>query len=95
MAYLLSTRAELDLEEIWLYTRSTWSLAQADKYLSDLLTAMHELGDGIRPSKRWERRGDVFRATMGRHDIYFLARGYGDILIIRVLHQAMDPSRHL
>lgn len=32
IAYLLTPAAQRDLEEIWLYTAQTWSMAQADRY---------------------------------------------------------------
>lgn len=34
MKYRLSRKAEEDLEGIWLYTLETWSIVQADRYLS-------------------------------------------------------------
>ena len=35
-AYLLTPAAQHDLEDIWLYTAQTWSMAQADRY-SDIM----------------------------------------------------------
>ena len=37
MNFKLSKQAELDLENIWLYTFETWSLQQADYYLDLIL----------------------------------------------------------
>ena len=31
-AYRLTPKAQRDLEDIWLYTAQTWSMAQADRY---------------------------------------------------------------
>jgi len=31
--YILSVRAEIDLQEIWIYTMEHWSIEQADKYI--------------------------------------------------------------
>ena len=36
IAYLLTPAAQRDLEDIWLYTAQTWSMAQADRY-SDII----------------------------------------------------------
>ena len=36
-SYALSPLAEIDLEDIWLYTFQNWSLAQADSYHRDLI----------------------------------------------------------
>lgn len=39
----LSRLAELDLEEIWLYTFEKWSLAQANFYQDNLFLGFNEL----------------------------------------------------
>ena len=34
MKYAISTRAKIDIEEIWLYSLHTWSIEQADRYFN-------------------------------------------------------------
>ncbi|NLN68394.1 MAG: type II toxin-antitoxin system RelE/ParE family toxin [Alcaligenaceae bacterium] len=91
--YRLSPLAELDLEEIWLYTLNRWSPEQADNYLHNLTLAFEALTSG-------KRRGspsvlpDFQKYLCGSHVIYFL--DYAEHLdIIRVLHQRQDVNLHL
>jgi toxin ParE1/3/4 len=49
--YKLSPRASRDLAEIWLYTRESWSVKQADTYYRELVSAMDGLAEGARRGK--------------------------------------------
>lgn len=93
--YRLTPAAERDMEEIWTYTARQWGIEQAHRYTNTLTAAFAELAeapktaaacDHIRPGYR--RRG------VERHLIYFRITGY-DIAIVRILHDRMDPPRHL
>jgi plasmid stabilization system protein ParE len=46
--YSLSPLAQLDLEDIWTYTRKQWSRRQADSYTREMLIAFAELAQGQR-----------------------------------------------
>jgi len=90
-----SNDARADLRDIDDYTRETWGRAQADKYLEmiakgcNLLVKHPTLGrsqDELLPGLR--------KHPIGKHYIFYRASGKG-IEVIRVLHQAMDISRHL
>ena len=37
MRYLISEKANQDIENIWLYTYETWTLEQADRYYNLIL----------------------------------------------------------
>ena len=41
LPYIISKKAVIDLEEIWLYTVDKWSVAQADRYY---LVIIDEIG---------------------------------------------------
>ncbi len=93
--YRLAPAAERDLEAIWTYTVRHWGLQQANRYIDFLTAAFDELSqspktapacDHIRPGYRRQR--------VERHLIYFRITNYG-IAVVRVLHESMDPSRHL
>jgi len=90
-----SREARSDLKDIDNYTYQTWGRAQADKYVEMIekgcrLLAKHPtLGrsqDEFFPGLR--------KHPIGKHYIFYRATGKG-IEVIRVLHQAMDISRHL
>ncbi|PTX53807.1 toxin ParE1/3/4 [Litoreibacter ponti] len=92
--YLLSPRAENDLEEIWLYTAKEWSLAQAEKYTDDIINAFETLASDAKSGFPVAVRKGYLRAPVGRHMIYAQRRSTG-LVIVRILHQSMDVDRHL
>ena len=47
----LSRLAELDIEEIWLYTFETWSMNQANFYQDTLYLGLNELALNINLAK--------------------------------------------
>ena len=90
-----SILAETDLIGIWQYSFDQWDGAQADRYLDELdeaiqlLTSNPELG----VNRDFVRRGH--RALfVNRHAIYYTATD-AEIYVVRVLHEQMDPARHL
>ena len=91
--YRLSPLAELDLEEIWLYTLNRWSIEQADNYHHNLTLAFDALASGKRQGSP-SVLPNFQKYLCGSHVIYFL--DYTDHLdIIRVLHQRQDVNLHL
>jgi toxin ParE1/3/4 len=90
-----SRLAESDLVETWEHSVEEWDGAQADRYLDELddairlLTEHPELG----VNRDFVRKG--YRVLfVNRHAIYYTATNT-DIYIVRVLHEQMDPARHL
>jgi toxin ParE1/3/4 len=94
-SFRLTHDAERDILDIYLYTLERFGLPQADKYTSDLFDRFAEIA--ARPSLG-RAFGDIHpgarRANHRSHAIYFRPAGDG-ILILRILHQKMDPARHL
>ncbi|MBF6411495.1 type II toxin-antitoxin system RelE/ParE family toxin [Nocardia farcinica] len=94
--YLLSPAAQVDLEQIYDYTRQQWDTDQAETYLRELQRAIERaaanphLGracEDIRPGYR--------KLPAASHTIYYRITGDGVIDVVRVLHQRMDIERHL
>lgn len=90
----LSPAAERDLEGIWRYTAERWGVAQADHYVDLLHAAMQAVAqaptaapacDAIRPGYR--------RQWAEQHALYYQVRG-ACVVVVRVLHQRMDATRH-
>lgn len=95
MKWRISGPARKDLEEIWTYTASTWSIEQADHYVDILTTRMVWLSNN--PDLwlvRDEIRPGIFSYNESRHVIFFNATP-GLLSIIRVLHDRMDVKRHI
>ena len=93
--YRLLPAARMDLENIWRYTFETWSLQQADDYQRLLVSAFSALANGRKNGRDLQAiRPGYFSLACNSHCIFY-RKGATGILIIRVLHQRMDPTRHL
>lgn len=95
MRVFITAAAEADLADIYDYSSATWGETQAAAYVDALVTRFKWLAVN-RPL--WQARDDLrpglYSRAEGVHLIIF--RDGGDALqIIRVLHQRMDPARHL
>ena len=93
--FILSPRAQADLNEIWDYTAKHWGMEQAEVYVRQLETAIKsvaadpQLGrscDGIRAGYK--------KYPAGSHVLFFRLTGAG-IDVIRILHRRMDFDHHL
>lgn len=94
-AYRLTQSADRHLQEIWRYSKDHWGRARADAYLQELEAALDKAL--ARPSllrSRPELGVGVYALRAASQMIYALIAD--DVLIvIAVLHQRMDPRRHL
>ena len=92
--YRLYPHARADLEEIWLYTQKTWSLDQADSYLTDIIQAFEGLAKGMKTGRPVDIREGYLKYPVGSHMIYY-RQSPSHIDIVRILHQRMDVSSKL
>jgi toxin ParE1/3/4 len=93
--WTLTRAAERDLEEIWRYTFECWSIAQADAYHNDLIDAFNTLAAGRRQARKIPILNRLYLCcSTGSHNIFFREEKTR-IVIVRILHNRMDPSRHL
>lgn len=93
--YRFTPAAQRDLSSIWDYTREQWDENQAETYILEIRNAIARVAETPdRGQAVDEIRAGYRRYAIGRHLIYFISRG-GGIDVIRVLHQRMDPTRHL
>ena len=90
----ISSEAEQDIDGITSHTMGTWGWRQAEQYLGKLEECFDLLGnnpaigrncDGIRAALR--------RFEIGSHVVFYLVEA-GGILVVRVLHQQMLPSKY-
>jgi toxin ParE1/3/4 len=93
-SFKLSPLAEVDLEEIWLYTLNTWSLEQADVYHSDIVAAFEGLAVGTKVGRPVDLRAGYFKYAVGSHLVFYRQSDF-NLDTIRILHQRMDTSAHL
>ena len=93
--FVLSRRAESDLDEIWDYSAERWGREQANKYVEALRESIRRVA--LDPSRghsvtvgarRYHRYGS------GSHMIFYRMKDQG-VHIVRILHQSMNHVRHL
>jgi toxin ParE1/3/4 len=91
----LTAAADRDLTEIYVYSHSRFGEHTANDYLLGLescFAQLAEMADMGRPIEHI--RSGYYRFTHARH-VVFYKKIEGGVLIVRVLHIAMDPESHL
>ena len=94
--YDITKEATEDLYKIWTYTVDTWSEEQADTYYSLLVAGMNEVASAPdRIGKPFDEIYSGLRAYhVRRHMLFYILQNNGRVLIVRILHEAMDYARH-
>jgi len=92
--YRLSPLAEIDLEEIWLYTLKNWSLDQAERYHGQIMTAIEGLAAGVKTGRPVTIRAGYFKDPVGSHFVFY-RQSVASLDVIRILHKRMDVGAHL
>ena len=93
--FRVSAEAERDLDQIVSYTLEAWGWRQTDQYLArledgfDLLARNSSLGRSFQALRAGMRRFEI-----GHHVVFYLPEAEG-ILVVRLLHERMMPSRYL
>ncbi|HRO24668.1 MAG TPA: type II toxin-antitoxin system RelE/ParE family toxin [Promineifilum sp.] len=94
-SFRLTRYAERDILDIYLFTLEHFGPAQADKYTSDLFARFSAIATQPTLGRDFgDIHPDARRLNQGSHAIYYRPDADG-ILILRILHQRMDPARHL
>lgn len=95
-AYSISEKAVEDLENIWLYTKETWSVIQADRYYNLIIDEIEFLAGNPEGGKPMEHIKKGYRVSKVKsHVIFYRKLDERSIEIIRVLHQKMDIENRL
>ena len=90
-----SALAELDLIGIWEYSFQQWDAEQADKYVDELDRGISLLVENSELGVSRDEVRESYRVLfINNHAIYYTTIR-STIFIIRVLHEQMDPGRHL
>lgn len=102
----LARRADEDFRHAVAWSATRFGLAQAQTYAALLCETLEELeaGPNVRLARsRSDVRADLFslhvrrRGRSGRHVVYFRVSPHEEqptIEVLRILHDAMDPTRH-
>jgi toxin ParE1/3/4 len=93
--FVLTPRAQTDLDEIWDYTAERWGLEQAETYTRQLWRDIAIVAD--RPSlgrECTEVRRDHRMYPSGSHVLFYRYTSDG-VDIVRILHERMHYERHI
>jgi toxin ParE1/3/4 len=91
----LSRYAQYDLEEIWLYTYTNWSIDQAHRYIDQINKKFSALSMNPSQGKKIELHDlNFYYILVNAHLIFYQFNMY-EIYIIRILHKKMDIAKHL
>ncbi|MDR3744907.1 MAG: type II toxin-antitoxin system RelE/ParE family toxin [Acidobacteriaceae bacterium] len=92
--FKLSRCAEEDLLNIADYTLERWGREQASRYLAEMESCCQRIAAHPQLGRSCHHiRPDLRRMEQGKHIIFYRALGES-VLITRVLHQSMLPTRH-
>ena len=93
--YVLSPRAQADLDEIWNYTKRNWGMDQAETYIRLIGAAIQTAASSPKRGKTCDHIREGYRKyPAGSHMIFFRVIK-GGINVVRILHRRMDFDRHL
>lgn len=92
---VLSRQAGEDLRDIWLYSAKTWGRAQADAYVNGLRATLGKLGHGTSAPRSHPALSPAYRCLHHKRHVIILRLDGQDARVIRILHDRMDPARHL
>lgn len=93
--YRLTPAAQRDLSSIWDYTQERWDARQAENYILEIRAAIERIAtDPDRGRSCEEIRAGYRRYGIGSHVVFYTEQGEA-VDVIRILHQRMEPTRHL
>ena len=87
--------AEIDLEDIWLYSFEQWNEEQADRYYDQILDGIEQLIDNPEMGKSCATIRSGYRSIQVNSHIIYYRIDDDTIRVIRVLHERMLPAKHL
>ena len=87
--------ARQDLKDIFRYTVRTWGRPQAEKYSQQLKQHVTKIAQDMAFSRPVsDGQPNVRQSMVGRHIVIF-EQADDHMLIIRILHEAMDIPNHI
>jgi len=95
LPYIISKKAVIDLEEIWVFTVDKWSVAQADRYYLLIIDEIEFICKNITCGKSMHNIRKGYRATKVKSHLIFYRVVNDTVEIIRILHERMDIENRL
>ena len=91
MPYRLSSRAERDLDEVWLYVAEDASPITADRLIDEIVDQFDRLTEQPRLGRLRPEFGSGVRSISVEHHVIYY-RHDGEVQIARVLHGRRDQA---
>jgi len=91
----VSGPARLDLVLIGEYTRREWGAQQKRKYLGQIRDKFKAVRDSPSIGVARDDIDARLRAVVVRKHVIFYRETDTELIVVRVLHQSMDPDAHL
>lgn len=93
--FRLTPAAIRDLSAIWDYTEQRWGVRQAETDIGEMRAAIERIAENPdRGRARDDLRPGYRGYSIGSHLIFYVV-SEDSVDVIRILHQRMDPTRHL
>ncbi|MCX6279249.1 MAG: type II toxin-antitoxin system RelE/ParE family toxin [Bacteroidetes bacterium] len=94
--FRFTNEAVKDLEDIWFYTKETWSLEQADRYYNLIIDEIEFIASNPKLGRSIDNIKVGYKSTKVKsHVVYYKQIEDDRILIVRILHQRMDSESKL
>lgn len=91
----ISAEADNDIDQIATYTTATWGWRQTEKYLAKLEDCFELLAGNPSIGRTCNSiRVGLRRFEIGSHVIFYYPQD-NEILIVRVLHERMQPADYV
>ena|ERR1700681_3550578 len=95
LPYVISKKAILDLEEIWLHTADKWSIEQADRYYNLIFDEIAFICKSPRTGKPMDDIRKNYRAAKVKSHLIFFKVENDIVQVVRILHERMDIKSRL
>ena len=93
--YVLSNKADADLDGIYIFSYQTFGEARADAYYQDLCERLNNLASNPHLGRAIDQvQTGLFCNQCARHIIFYTIEADG-MFVVRILHDAMDVVRHI
>jgi toxin ParE1/3/4 len=94
--YVLSPRAQKDVDETWNYTVTRRNLRQAEIYVRQIQDAIETVAAEPKIARSChDVRPGYWKYPAGSHVVFFRLTDNGILDVVRILHSRMDFERHL
>lgn len=92
--YVVTPRAQADLERIYDYSLVTWGEAQALRYLQQLVSRFAWIAENPAEGRARDEIAEGYRCCrQGAHIVFYVQKA-SDVYIIGIPHAAMDINAY-